>query len=67
MTRKADRQISIRVPVELMDRLDAIVAQLGAHPTFGPLGVSRNGMIRLALTKGLDVLQAEYDSKDKYE
>ena len=56
-----DVQLSVRIPVELLARLDAMVTQLGAHDTMGPLGVSRNGAIRLALVKGLNALQTEYD------
>lgn len=55
-----DRQISIRIPADLVGRLDALVSQLESHPEFGAMGVSRNGTIRLALTKGLEVLEAGY-------
>ena len=52
-----DRQISIRVPVALVERLDALVVALRDDPDFRAIGVSRNGTIRLALARGLDALE----------
>ena len=57
-----DRQISIRVPVELVERLDALVVALRDDPDFRAIGVSRNGTIRLALVRGMDVLEAPLEA-----
>ena len=56
----SDRQISVRIPLDILDRVDALMSHLERHPHFGAFALSRNGVIKLLLTKGLDELEAEY-------
>ena len=56
---------SLRLPRALVARLDALAARMAADPTLGALAsdlggrVSRSAVLRLALTRGIAVLEAE--------
>ena len=58
-----DRQTSIRLPTDLLDRAEALVAAVKADPKFKY--VPRMGsafVLRLAIEAGLDVLEARYEA-----
>lgn len=51
---------SLRLPVELLDRADALVPFVATWPELGAHGkVSRSTVIRVALMRGLAALEAE--------
>lgn len=58
--------VSVRLPPKLLKRADALAAKLQKDPEVRMLGrVSRSAVLRLAVLKGLQVLEAEYSSKKK--
>lgn len=53
--------VSVRVPPELARRMDKLVPKIAKDPTVATLGiVTRSTMVKLALLKGVEVLEAEY-------
>lgn len=59
-TMPSDRQITFRLPSELLDRADAMVEVLAAEPEFQAYRMSRGVVLRLALHRGLESLEAEF-------
>ncbi|MCB9797102.1 MAG: hypothetical protein H6741_30825 [Alphaproteobacteria bacterium] len=54
-------QIAIRLPSELIDRADALIPSLEQDSEFYTWGrVSRAAVIRLAVLRGLEVLEQEH-------
>lgn len=54
------KQTSIRLPAVTLDRANALVDAVREDPLYGGLGtVKRADVLRLALAKGLDVLERE--------
>lgn len=52
---------SVRLPREFVKRLDALVPRLEKVPTFAALGpLTRSKVLRLALARGIEVLEAEH-------
>ncbi len=59
MTRN-DVQIVLRLPKVIRDRADALIPSLESNPTIAALGkVTRSKVLRLALVRGLEVLESE--------
>ena len=57
MTRN-DVQIVLRLPQTIRDRADALIPALEARPDIAALGkVTRSKVIRLALVRGLEILE----------
>lgn len=54
-----DEQISIRLPGRLITRIDSYEAHLQARPPAGATRVTRALALRLALERGLEVVEAE--------
>jgi predicted DNA-binding protein len=54
-----EEQVSIRLPAELLGRLEKLARRLAADPLRGALGVTRAAVLRLALTRGIEILEAE--------
>jgi hypothetical protein len=53
--------VSVRVPKELVDRLDRLVPKLAKDPAWHTLGiVSRTSAIKLALLRGVEALEKQY-------
>jgi len=52
-------QVSIRLPPELLERFDKLTHRLAADPLRSPFGVTRAAVVRLALLRGIEVLEAE--------
>jgi hypothetical protein len=55
-----DAKITLRLPNDLVDRLDALVPLVAAHPRWRAFGrVTRSTVLRLAVDRGLGPLEAE--------
>ena len=52
-------QVSIRLPQSFIDRAQALVDRLRQNPDNVVMGVTRTTVLRLALSRGLDALEAE--------
>jgi len=56
-----DFLLSIRVPVDLVKRATRLTPKVGRDPAVTTVGrVTRSTVIKLALRRGLDALEAEY-------
>jgi hypothetical protein len=55
-----DIQISMRLPSDLVERAEAMATVLAKVPEFKLWRMSRQAVIRLALSKGLDALEAQH-------
>lgn len=64
---KNESQISLRLPVDMLARLDALAKRLADVPDFAAMGeMSRSKALRLAVTRGLVALEAAYgDAKGR--
>jgi len=57
----ADRKLSLRVTADVLKRADALRGRIARDPNVVPLGqVTQSTVLKLALLRGLDVLEAEY-------
>jgi hypothetical protein len=54
-----ETQVSIRLPQELLDRAERLCARLQGDPVLQVLGVTRAAVLRLAVVRGLEVLERE--------
>lgn len=52
--------LSARMPVELVQRLDALVERLGGDPAYLAFKLSRSSLLRLAVQRGIEALEAEH-------
>ena len=53
--------LSIRVPADLIKRATRLTPKIGRDPAVATVGrVTRSTVIKLALMRGLDALEAEY-------
>lgn len=50
----------VKLPVELLDRAGVLVAAMEAREEYRLLGLSKAGVVRLALARGLALLEAEF-------
>lgn len=58
--------MTLKVPVSTVERCMALVRWAARKPAYAPTGhISRAGLIRLALVKGLDVLERERDADQR--
>ena len=55
-----DQLVSLRLPSEMVRRLDAVAVEAERDPENAAWRVSRGAMIRLALIEGLKVLEQRY-------
>jgi hypothetical protein len=50
--------VTVRIPAELVKRLDRLKAKVGKDPTLTTFGrVSRSSVVKLAILKGVEVLE----------
>lgn len=56
-------QVSIRLPKELLERAEGLVDALRKNPDNVLLGLTRATVLRLAILRGLDALEAEKGGK----
>jgi hypothetical protein len=58
---RAGEQISLRVPAEALRRADQLVPKLVSDQTLAAVArVTRSTVLKLALMRGLDVLEREF-------
>lgn len=60
-----DQQIPIRLPTEIVERLDALVPLLASDPKLGAWRITRSAVMRQALLRGLDLLETEYKPRSR--
>jgi hypothetical protein len=72
MTEKTDETtvtlatMTLKVPVSTVERCAALIRWAARKPAYAPAGhISRAGVVRLALIKGLDVLERERDADQR--
>ena len=59
------KQVGLRLPPDAIRRVDALMTKLAKDRTVSALGqVSRSTVVRLAVMRGLDVLEKEYEQID---
>lgn len=58
-----DVQIPIRLPAEVVERAETLVPKMERDPKRLGWRVSRSSVLREALIRGLDLLEAEYGMK----
>ena len=56
----AEHRLSLRVTNDTLKRADAVAARMAKHPNVAALGITRSAVIKLAITRGLEVLEREY-------
>lgn len=55
---------SVRLPADLVKRLDALIPKLERVPALAALGaLTRSKVLRLALVRGVDALEAEHSKR----
>ena len=60
-----DKHVNVRLPADMVDRLDRLVPLVAADPRYRPFGrVTRSTVLRLAVEHGLGPLEAEYGRTD---
>jgi hypothetical protein len=52
-------QVAVRLPKEVLTRAARLVDPMKRHPEYSAWRVSRNGVLRLAIMRGLEVLEKE--------
>ena len=62
---ETETQVSVRLPKEMLERAEALVAALRQNPDNVLLGLSRATVLRLALQRGLALLEEETRGKGK--
>jgi len=55
-----EKQLSLRLPVDLVDRADALLPVLERLPTYRAFRLERSTVLRLALIRGLEELEREH-------
>ena len=61
-----DKPKTVRLPLEVLDRLDALAERMSAVPTLAALAggrLSDSAVLRIAVIRGLDLLEAEYPAR----
>jgi predicted transcriptional regulator len=58
-----DTQFSVRLPADLVKRLDKMEAKLAKQPDMAAFRVTRQSVLRLALMRGLDALEEEHKGR----
>ena len=60
-----DVQISMRLPRELVERAEALVALVAQDPTYAGWRVTKAAVLRLALIEGVERLEERYRQRQK--
>jgi hypothetical protein len=55
-----DRQIALRVTQETIDRAEKLAPVMQKKPEWEPFRMTASSVMRVALLKGLDLLEAEF-------
>ena len=54
-----ETQVAVRLPESLLERADSLIPGLAELPDYQLWRLSRSAVLRLAIQKGLDVLERE--------
>jgi hypothetical protein len=54
-----ENPIALRLPPELLKRADKMVKQLSKDPEFINIRTSRNYVLKMAILRGLEVMEAD--------
>ncbi|MBN2359671.1 MAG: hypothetical protein JXR83_09465 [Deltaproteobacteria bacterium] len=60
-----EKQTAIRMPEDLLVRIDALVEKMGDAPEFTAYSPTRSAVMRIALTRGVKSLEEEYGKKKR--
>lgn len=63
-----DKAVTFRLPDDVIERLDGLGERMARNPTLHALAggvLSRSQVLRVAVTRGLEVLEAEHPADDK--
>jgi hypothetical protein len=64
MRKPEGAQLGVRLPGETVKRIDSLRPRLANDPTISALGpVTRSTVLKLAIARGLEVLEREYGEK----
>lgn len=55
-----EAQVAIRLPTDFLKRAGALVTAMRKNPAMQAWSLTRSAVLRLAVQKGLDALEAEY-------
>ena len=58
-----EKQTAIRMPEELVARIDALVEKMGSAPEFAAYRPTRSAVMRIALARGVEQLEEQYSKK----
>lgn len=58
-----EAQVAIRLPTDFLKRAGVLVAAMKKSPAMQAWSLTRSSVLRLAVQRGLDVLEAEYAPK----
>jgi hypothetical protein len=64
-TMSNDEQVAIRLSTALLSRSEKLAQRLATDPSHSAYRVSRSAVLRMALVRGLEVLEAEQAAKGK--
>ncbi len=56
-----EKQVALRLPASFIDRAEAIIPHLSQDPAAYLFRVSRAAVLRMAVQKGLQAMENEYD------
>ena len=65
MTISAMDTLSLRLPEEIIARADKLCSRVFGVPEMGSTGLSRAAVLRIAIARGLDVLEEEFPERRK--
>lgn len=54
-----EEQIALRLPADALERAEALVPKLAKLPALAAVRVTRSAVLRMAILRGLDALEAE--------
>jgi len=60
-----EEQVSIRLSPALLERLEKLTRRLAADPERSPFGVTRAAVLRAALLRGIEALEADHPTRSK--
>ena len=61
----SEGQITVRLPQDLLDRIDDLIDPVGELPEYRALRITRSVVLRLALDSGLGALEARLGARSR--
>ena len=65
MDKCAMDSVSLRLPDEILARADHLCSRVFGVPELGSTGLSRAAVLRIAIARGLEALEAEFPERRK--